>query len=201
MKTHVLAALLGMTVGITLGVGWPRISQARPVYVCERADGTLTVTNFPADVAGDPAARTRAIDRTRQKGVLPEAARCWDTDDSTLPPRYKPDPRDAAAMPLPQRHQWRRGAGQTVILNPAIKSPHGAAFRRALPTVLSPGRQAVVTRDPQGAAFLHALTRQDWPVAKALLADLATRTPPILTPAEITSLRALAADYDIDLGP
>ena len=195
MKT----ALLGMAVGITLWLGLPLISQARPVYVCERADGTLTVTNFPAGVAGDPEARTRAIDRTRQKGLLPEAAQCWNADDSTLPPRYRPDPRDAAAQ-LPQRHQWRRGAGSVVILNPAIKSPHGAAFRRALPTVLPPGRQAVVTRDPQGAAFLQALTRQDWPLAKALLAELATGPPPpVFTPPEIVAIRALGADYEIDL--
>lgn len=169
---------------------------ARPVYLCERPDGGISVTNFPAAVAADPAQRAQAIERTRRLAGLPAASQCWEADHTTLPARTKPDPRHATER-LSQRHQWRRGAGNAVVIDATVKQPHGAAFRRAVVAIVPPGRQAVIAKDSQGGTFLRAVAEQDWPLVRALLPDLETRG--IVTPAEVSAIRAAATDYDLDL--
>lgn len=98
-------------IGVILLVALSGPAESRTVYVCERPDGTLGVTHFPADIAADPAQRARVITRMRQRNVVPQdPTQCWEMDDSQLLPRNV-------------RPHWRRGPNGTLRLDSTVPLP------------------------------------------------------------------------------
>lgn len=166
------------------------------VLVCEASPGSgLTVTSF---VHQHPVLRQREAGRLVEKGIVPPAASCWETEASTLPAMTRPDPRGGR---LPQFHRWRRGAGETVVVDASVMRPQVEALMRELSTVLPASRRAQLMLGPAGDGLLRAFQQQEWVLVRALLKQfdaLVGRPQEVLTATEIEAIRKVGDDYEAD---
>lgn len=167
------------------------VAASSLVYVCERGDGSLTVTNFSTD---DPSHQAQTIQRLRDAGLVPGAGACWMMAASDLPPRSRPDAREAASR-VSERHRWRR-VGQGVIADPTVKQPQAAALRREYGRLFPPVRWAEIVVTPLGSSLDQAVRDGRWADVRAALGQTGTGQP--LTAAEIAQFRAILRDYQAD---
>lgn len=170
----------------------PISTFAAPVTICEQPSGDLSVANILPGVDRDGF--------LRQAGLEPTA--CWDADSSTLPPRYKADPRDPTKQ-VTQRHRYRRGPGNTVIIDSTVQRPDRAAILRQFTKEMPPARRAAIFATPLGSNLHQALRDGDFALAGALMDQIAARvgTPQeVMTAAEVALVRQIARDYEADMG-
>ena len=169
--------------------------DAARVYVCEQSDGSITITSFAIN---DPAVQAAQAARL---GLGPPGA-CWFQDAGALPSKWRADPRDPAQR-LSQRHRFRR-VGQAVVVNPTVMRPQETAIRREVGRLLPPGRMAVVVGTSLGDNLMRAVRTGDWPLAKALLAQIAAlvgQLNEVLTTDEVAALRVIGREYEADFEP
>lgn len=103
---------------------------------------------------------------------------------------------------MSQYHRWRRGPGNTVIVDPTIRVPQIEPLLRALEATLPADRMAALLASPVGDNFVRAIRSQSWPLARALMGQIAARVgtaQEVMTAAEVAQLRAIARDYEADL--
>ena len=120
---------------------------------------------------------------------------------SGLPARVRPDPRMPSGS-LTQRHRWRVGPAQSIVVDSSARQLHPTSIRRAISTLLPPNRMAALLSTPLGNSFGRALKEGDWPLVQALLREARLRvgTPQqVLTQAELDEIGRIGDDYEADL--
>ena len=164
----------------------PAFAWAEPVRICEDSPGGSIIV---AHIYSEP-------DRV-QAAILERfpLAECWEADDSMLPARTRPDPRDSSTQ-LAQRHRWRR-VGQAVIVDPTVKQPQATAIRREYARLFPPARWAELVATPLGSALDRAVRDGRWADVRAALHQAGPGQP--LTGSEIAQLLAIGDDYEADL--
>lgn len=182
-----------MALGAGVLLASPSSASAYPVYVCERPDGSLSETTFP-----HPARREEAIAQMRRDGTVPNApGACWEMDSSSFPAASRPDPR-VPGQGLNQRHRWRRGAANTVIVDPSIRRPQVEATLLALTVLLPPARLAEVLSTPAGDNLFRAIRSGDNTLARALFHRMRALTGPaaVLAVSELAELERIGDAYE-----
>lgn len=171
------------------------IATEAEVYICERPGGELSVTTF---ATGD---RHGTISRMEQDGILPSVGACWWADSATLPAKSREDP-NAPGERVTQRHRWRRGPDNTVIVDSAVKRPDNVAILRQFRKEIPPRRRAAILATALGSNLHQALRDGDFALAKALMGQIAARVgmgQEVMTAAEVARMRQVARDYEADL--